>query len=200
MSTSYKFVNRPLESGLYEPEGIYLSPPFVGQATLLQGWGANRRFYQQFRYNGKVLQGHPGVDFGLRSGTTLRAVDGGRVIEISVEPGGFERYLKLEHRWGESFYAYIDAVEVEAGQIVSRGADIATVNGETIAGVITEPHLHFAIRISPYNRFDGWGGFANPLPFMDPGALSPTENDVDDDRFEFSPPPLLQEQAGTRRP
>lgn len=39
MSTSYKFVNRPLESGLYEPEGIYLSSPFAGRATLLQGWG-----------------------------------------------------------------------------------------------------------------------------------------------------------------
>ena len=51
------------------------------------------------------------------------------------------------------------------------GEEIALSDGELIAGVFTQPHLHFAVRISPYNRFDGWGGFANPLLFLDPSDL-----------------------------
>jgi murein DD-endopeptidase MepM/ murein hydrolase activator NlpD len=32
-------------------------------------------------------------------------------------------------------------------------------------------HLHFGIRIYPYTRGDGWGGFVNPVPHMQPGDL-----------------------------
>ncbi len=199
MSTSYKFVNLPLENGLYEPEGIYLSAPFMGKATLLQGWGANRHFYRQYHYNGKPLQGHPGVDFGLPSGTMLLAVDSGRVTEISNEPGGFGAYVKLEHRWGESFYAHLDEVQVEAGQIVARGADVALSDGELVGKIFTRPHLHFAIRIAPYNRFDSWGGFTNPLPFMDPACLTVQDDLLNEDE-SFELPPLLQETQGMRRP
>jgi murein DD-endopeptidase MepM/ murein hydrolase activator NlpD len=196
---TYKFVNRPLENGLYEPEGIYLSAPFRGAGTLLQEWGAHPQFHSAFRYNGTALKGHPGVDFGLAPDTVLLAVDSGRVMEISVEPGGFERYLKLEHRWGESFYAHVGPVSVESGQMVSRGTELARSDGEMIAGVFTLPHLHFAIRIAPYNRFNGWGGFTDPLPFLDP-AVFVRVDDVETEIGSFEPPPFLIEQSGTRRP
>ena len=62
----------------------------------------------------------------------------------------------------------------------------------------TTPHLHFAIRVFPYNRFDGWGGFADPLPFMDPTNLQFSSELNDNAHFE--PPPMVDEVQGMRRP
>gem|GEM_PF-877549 len=193
---SYKFVGQPLASGLYEPEGVYLSAPFTGQGRILQTWGANPTYYAQFKYNGTPLQGHIGVDFGLPPETTLLAVDQGRVMEISYEADGFERYIKIEHHWGESFYARVGEIEVESGQLVVRGDKIGAVDDAGRQGSI--PYFHFAIRVFPYNRFDGWGGFSNPLPFMDPSSLF-SENEFDNPVI-FEPQAMASEGPGMRRP
>jgi murein DD-endopeptidase MepM/ murein hydrolase activator NlpD len=190
---SYKFVRQPLASGLYEPEGVYLSAPFTGQGRILQTWGANPAYYAQFKYNGTSLRGHIGIDFGLSPETALLAVDQGRVMEISYEPDGFERYIKIEHHWGESFYAYVGDIVIESGQLVGRGDEIGVVDAQ---GAI--PYFHFAIRIFPYNRFDGWGGFSDPLPFMDPSSLL-SENEFDA-LTVFEPPAMAVENQGMRRP
>lgn len=200
MTMTYKFVNQPLESGLYEPEGIYLSAPFDGQGRVLQPWGANPAYYAQFKYNGAPLHGHIGVDFGLPAEIALLAVDQGRVMEISYEPHGFDRYIKIEHRWGESFYAHVGEVTAESGQMIARGEQIGFSNDAYLGGMTTTPHfhLHFAIRVHPYNRFDGWGGFSDPLPFMDPSfLLFPTAVDGD---AQFEPPAMAVEVQGMRRP
>jgi hypothetical protein len=39
------------------------------------------------------------------------------------------------------------------------------------SGGSTGPHLHFAIRINPYQRTDGWGGFSDPLPYLPPNSF-----------------------------
>jgi len=193
---SYKFVRQPLASGLYEPEGVYLSAPFTGQGRILQTWGANQAYYARFKYNGAPLQGHIGVDFGLQPDTSLLAVDQGRVMEINYEADGFERYIKIEHHWGESFYARVGDIAVESGQLVGRGDAIGDVDASGTQGAI--PYLHFAIRIFPYNRFDGWGGFSNPLPFMDPSAFL-LENEFNETSV-FEPPAMAIEKQGMRRP
>ena len=195
---TYQFVNKSLESGLYEPEGIYLSAPFAGKGLVLQRWAANPAYYARFKYNGIALHGHIGVDFGLPVETELLAVDQGRVMEISNEPHGFEHYLKIEHRWGESFYAHVGGVSIESGQMVARGEQIGYSADPIIGGMSTTPHLHFAIRVFPYNRFDGWGGFADPLPFMDPTNLQFSSELNDNAHFE--PPPMVDEVQGMRRP
>ena len=123
-------------------------------------------------------------------------MDDGRVMEISNEAGGFERYIKVEHRWGESFYAHISEINVEAGQLIKRNQCIAKsgVNRHSVS-----PHLHFAIRTTPYNRLDGWGGFTDPLPFLNPSNIILPE---DDDEAEQSVilHPMVDETASMRRP
>ncbi len=169
---SFDFLSRPIERGQYEPEGIYLSAPFEGRRRITQLWGENPGFYLQFRPGGVPLRGHNGLDFGLPDQTRLLAAERGRVIEIGNDPGGYGRYLKLQHLWGESLYAHMQGFAVEAGQIAQRGLLIGFSNN---TGVSSGPHLHFAIRIFPYNRSDGWGGFSDPLPFLDPAdILMPT--------------------------
>ncbi|NJN81224.1 MAG: M23 family metallopeptidase [Caldilineaceae bacterium] len=144
----YKFVQQTLSSGLYEPEGIYLTPPFEGQATILQFWAEHHDLYAGFTYSSIPLKGHPGIDFAIPPATHLLAVDHGRVVEIGYETGGFERYLKVEHRWGESFYAYVGDHVVEAGQMLVRGEPLAYSSDPRVG----PSFLHFAIRVIPYNR------------------------------------------------
>lgn len=195
----YKFMTQPLLAGIYEPEGIYLSTPFDGACAVLQFFGQHPDHYAQYRYNGIPLKGHVGVDFAMEAGSHLFAVDNGRVMEISVEPGGFERYIKLEHRWGESFYACVGEISVEAGQLVARNEFIARAG--RLRGA--PAHLHFGIRITPYNRFDGWGGFSDPLPFLNPDNIilpDAASEDVEEELPVMPPHNMAVERPGMRRP
>ena len=180
----------------FEPEGIFLLAPLEGACQLLQGWGAHPAHHAQYTYNGVPLKGHPGLDLGAAPGTTVRAADEGRVAEINAEPGGFGKYVKLEHRWGESLYAQLDKILVEAGQVVERGASLGTIAPSPPPYL---PHLHFAVRISPSNRFDGWGGFSDPLPFLYQLTLVSFEAG-ELPQEEMIPPPMLLEVKGRRRP
>jgi murein DD-endopeptidase MepM/ murein hydrolase activator NlpD len=194
---SFKFMGQPLLAGLYEPEGIYLHSPLTGPLAILQRWGEHAEFYRQFTYNGIPLKGHPGLDLAAPVGTPVLAVAPGRVVELSYERGGFGRYLKLEHSWGESLYAHLAEPLVESGQGVMRGALIAY-SGDNDGALL--PHLHLAVRIQPYNRFDGWGGFSDPLPFLNSQALAEPELADGAAEMQLIPAPLAVERPGIRRP
>lgn len=188
----YKFINHPIERGNYEPEGIYLGSPIVGVWPAVQLWGSHNAYYGQFRYNGIPLKGYVGILFEVAPGTRVTAVDSGRVVAINVETGGFGRYIKVEHRWGESLLAHLGDIEVDSGQMVTRGQLMACAPREA-----PPVHVHFGIRITPYNRFDGWGGFTDPLPYMDPDEFHSPETWAE---AELQPVPMLQEVPGIRRP
>jgi len=194
-----------MADGMYEPEGIYLSAPVAGECVALQFWADNPDHYGQFHYNGVALKGHNGIDFGVIPGTYILAVDPGRVTEIGEERGGIGRYLKIEHRWGESFYAHIDTILMDSGQLVKRGTRIAII-GDPEANVYTTlpaPHqsyLHFGIRIKPFNRFDGWGGFVDPLPYLNPAQLVFPGEDNPDMGIGFAPHTMVREYSTIRRP
>ena len=50
----------------------------------------------------------------------------------------------IEHGFGlKSWYYHLDAVEVEAGQMVKTGDPIGKVGA---TGFVTGPHLHFEVR------------------------------------------------------
>jgi murein DD-endopeptidase MepM/ murein hydrolase activator NlpD len=187
-------------SGLFEPEGIYLALPLEGKPVLLQGWGDHPEFHARYTYNGVRLKGHIGIDLLAARGTRVLAADAGRVIEISVEPGGFGRYIKIEHNWGESFYAGITAPAVDSGQSVARGHFLALIEAPRRP---VPPHLHFGIRIKPTNRFDGWGGFTDPLPYLYVSELEAPELQQGAEEplvDEASLPPMLVERPDMRRP
>ncbi len=149
-------------------DAIDVGMPFRGNIRMTQGWGSNAAFYSQFTYDGVPLRGHNGLDFGTPMRTPLIAVDVGSVKRTGFDPGGFGNFILLQHAWGESLYAHMEEVHVQRGQSVD-GAQVLGLSGNT--GASTGPHLHFSIRITPYRRTDGWGGFSNPLPFMDAASF-----------------------------
>ncbi len=148
--------------------GQYLRAPFDGAYGISQLWGENPAFYSRYNYDGVALKGHNGIDFLTSTGTLLYAVDGGEVAQAGFEAGGFGNYVVLRHPWGESIYAHMDSIGVTVGQVVARGQFLG-MSGNS--GGSTGPHLHFAIRINPYQRTDGWGGFSDPLPYLPPSAF-----------------------------
>jgi len=130
--------------------------------AVTQAFGADPAYYAQFKVDGVALKGHNGLDLGLPLGTPVQAVDDGQVIELSTDPNedlGFGLYIKLKHAWGESLYAHLSFLSVQLGQTI-KGAQILGLSGNT--GNSTGPHLHFGLRINPFNRADGWGGFSDP--------------------------------------
>ncbi len=197
------FLTQPVDQGRYEPEGLYLSVPLQGTGLVAQGWGEHPQFYRSFEYNGIPLKGHNGVDFVVNGAETVVVVDDGQIMGIGMESGGYGRYVKVEHRWGESFYAHLGRIHVDAGQIVTRGTEIARVEWPTLTSSSGEhSYLHFGIRIKPYNRFDGWGGFTDPIPFLDPTNLAFVEQasvaEAAEQRME--PHAMLRENKNIHRP
>lgn len=85
---------------------------------------------------------HSGMDFAAEKGASIYAV-----AEACVYRTGFDtengNYVILIHANGElTYYAHCESVEVQAGDIVERGQQIASV-GST--GNSTGAHLHFAV-------------------------------------------------------
>ena len=141
----------------------FLAPPVPRPFGTAQLFGENPQFYARFVVGGTRLRGHNGVDFLTPVGTPIVADFDGTVIVPAPDPNGFGNWLLIQHSWGQSIYAHLDRIDVNHGQSVRQRQNIGT-TGNT--GASTGPHLHYAIRVNPFNAGDGWGGFIDPLPYM----------------------------------
>lgn len=160
-------------------------PPTVSKATvpalthpvadpryriITQRWGENPAEYSKFKVDGVALRGHNGLDFGTPINTNIVSVDHGRVIELADDPTGYGLYVKIKHNWGESLYAHLQSTLVKMDSTVNKG-QIVGKSGNS--GNSTGPHLHFAMRVNPYDRKDGWGGFSNPELYIKDAQVAP---------------------------
>lgn len=134
-----------------------LYPP-LPQLRVTQGFGLNPTNYAKFG-----LLGHNGIDYSATIGTNVFATDAGEVVELNDDPKGYGLYVKIRHSWGESLYAHLSRTMVSVRTMVDKGQTIALTGN---SGNSTGPHLHFAIRVSPYYRDDGWGGYSDPTPHL----------------------------------
>ncbi|WP_051787154.1 MULTISPECIES: transglycosylase family protein [Streptomyces] len=101
---------------------------------------------------------HTGVDFPVPTGTSVKAVAGGRVVSAGWG-GAYGYQIVLRHDDGRySQYAHLSALSVREGQRVSAGQRIAR-SGST--GNSTGPHLHFEVRTGP-----GYGSDIDPLAYL----------------------------------
>jgi hypothetical protein len=150
-------------------QGLYLGAPFVGRRPISQLFGENPEFYGRFSNNGVRLRGHNAVDFAMPVGVPMLAVDNGEVSQIGFDLNGYGHFVVVKHAWGEALYAHMNKVDVTLGQRVSRAFALGQ-SGNT--GASTGPHLHFAIRHNNANRADGWGGWRDPLPYLDPAIYT----------------------------
>lgn len=142
---------------------LFLGKPFSGNYPITQYFGENPEIYSNMSYDGVPLKGNNKLDFGLPADTPVLATDGGSVKQADFDVTGFGKFIILEHKWGESLYGHLNQIEVAPGQVVQRGEQLGL---SGISGATNGPLLSFGIRLNPYNRTDGWGGFSDPLPYL----------------------------------
>lgn len=134
-------VPRIVRRGTMTPP-TYIKPIAGGYLTSHFGarWGTN----------------HNGVDWGVPTGTSVKASSAG----VVVRAGWFSGYgicVDIQHPNGTlTRYGHLSRALVSVGQTVSQNQQIA-LSGNT--GQSTGPHLHFEIRIG--------GTPVNPLPYLE---------------------------------
>ena len=155
----------------------HLTHPVPG-APVSQFFGENPDVYKEISYNGVPLMGHNGIDFACSPGTPVMAAHSGVVIEADHDGSsvpGLGKYVKLRqyiHNQPvmETVYAHLSKIEVSVRDVIPEGRRIA-LSGNT--GWSTGPHLHFGFRLYPHNRGDGWGGYTNPLRYLQARRFGP---------------------------
>lgn len=131
---------------------------------ITQEFGKNEALYSKYKIGGVALKGHEGLDLRAPTGTEILACDDGFCQEaIDQSKVGYGKYVKLVHTWGESVYAHLKEFKIKQGAQVKKGQVIALADN---TGNSTGSHLHFGIRINPYRRDDGWGGYSDPEPYL----------------------------------
>lgn len=86
---------------------------------------------------------HSGIDLCAKEGSTVKAIEGGRVIFSGIR-GRYGKLLEIEHANGLiTRYGHNKELFVKPGQTVKKGQKIASI-GKT--GRASGPHLHFEVR------------------------------------------------------
>ncbi len=94
---------------------------------------------------------HGALDYGVPVGTPVYAAADGVVIKTANLTTSYGTYVVIQHAGGlQTWYAHgtSGSIIVSPGQTVSRGQQIMK-SGST--GNSTGPHLHFEVRVAPYN-------------------------------------------------
>lgn len=114
-----------------------------GFKNCLTQFFGNTAFAKSGAYKGR---GHNGIDFRASTGTKVRTVLGGTVVETGNTDAyrgcySYGKWILIEHDNGLStMYAHLNLIKVSEGQEVNTG-DIIGYSGNT--GYSTGPHLHF---------------------------------------------------------
>ncbi|MBZ2175680.1 peptidoglycan DD-metalloendopeptidase family protein [Schnuerera sp. xch1] len=101
------------------------------------------------RYGMRNGRMHYGLDIATRTGTPIKAADGGKVVYAGWK-GSYGYMVEINHENGYTTrYAHCSSMDVKVGQRVYKGQVIARV-GNT--GRSTGPHLHFEVLKNGRNR------------------------------------------------
>ena len=94
---------------------------------------------------------HGALDYGIPVGTPIYAAADGVVYATANLTTSYGTYIVIQHTNGlQTWYAHgtPGSIAVSPGQIVSKGQQIMKSGN---SGNSTGPHLHFEVRVAPYN-------------------------------------------------
>lgn len=154
---------RLLEEVLEKGSGARFRSPFQTPQPRTQGFGERPEFYAQFG-----LKAHQGVDWGCPVGTPIVAVADGTVAKAENDPAGFGLHVKIDHAFGNTTYAHLSEIHVNVGQPISEG-QVLGLSGNT--GTSSGPHLHFHVRVAPWDDQNGFFGCTDPELYLDSDAV-----------------------------
>jgi murein DD-endopeptidase MepM/ murein hydrolase activator NlpD len=124
--------------------GVFVPPVSSTRRTSFYG---DRRIFR-YATGGSDTAIHAGIDYGVPTGTEVRACAAGKVA-LARHRISTGNSVVLEHLPGVySLYYHLDTIEAGQGDIV-RAGDLLGKSGST--GLATGPHLHWEIRVSGEN-------------------------------------------------
>jgi murein DD-endopeptidase MepM/ murein hydrolase activator NlpD len=129
---------------------VYAEGPFVPPVpanTRRTSYFGDRRVYV-YTTGGRDTSIHAGVDYGVPTGTPVRACARGKVVlaQFRISTGNS---VVLEHLPGVySLYYHMNTLNVVEGSIIDAGTTLGT-SGAT--GLATGPHLHWEVRAATEN-------------------------------------------------
>lgn len=99
---------------------------------------------------------HGALDYGVPIGTEVYAAAEGVVLSATYRAGGLGNCVILQHANGiRTYYGHGNGTfYVRPGDVVAKG-QLIMLSGNT--GNSSGPHLHFEVRVSPYNWSYGGG-------------------------------------------
>lgn len=105
-------------------------------------------YYSSGRYHGAL-------DYGVPVGTEVYAAADGVILAANWSNGGLGNYVCIQHSGGmRTLYGHGNGeFYVKPGDVVKKG-QLIMLSGNT--GNSSGPHLHFEVRVSPYN-WSYWG-------------------------------------------
>ncbi len=148
------------------PHNVYSTKPFVPpvESTRRTSYFADRRVFQYSSGNSSTSL-HLGIDYGVPTGTEVRAPAEGKVVmaEERISTGWS---VVIEHLPGlYSLYYHMNELKVKKGDSVKAGTLLGH-SGAT--GLATGPHLHWEVRLNLEA--------VSPDFFTTNFAFEPTEN------------------------
>jgi murein DD-endopeptidase MepM/ murein hydrolase activator NlpD len=129
---------------------VYSEGPFVPPVpanTRRTSHFGDRRVYV-YTTGGRDTSIHAGVDYGVPTGTVVKACARGKVVlaKFRISTG---YSVVMEHLPGlYSLYYHLSAVNVVEGSIIDAGT---TIGASGATGLATGPHLHWEIRAATEN-------------------------------------------------
>lgn len=148
-----------------------LQYPIVGgQYKISQRFGGNPDgypdFYKQFGYIG-----HNGIDFYGAKNDYIFATCNGYVKTAHYDSTGYGNLVvMIDEEGGEHYYAHQNAISVKVGDTIKAGKLIGYMGntGNVIGNAYSDgTHLHYGYRPAAYDKYNGYGGFIDPLPFFE---------------------------------
>ena len=108
---------------------------------------------------------HGALDYGIPIGTEVYAAAEGVVLAAGWSNSGYGNYVCLQHANGmRTYYAHGNGkFYVKVGDVVARG-ELIMLSGNS--GRSTGPHLHFEVRVSPYNWYGPGDSRRDPRNYL----------------------------------
>ncbi len=129
------------------------------QRPVKSGVITTQMYYSSGRYHGAI-------DYGVPIGTTVYAAADGVVLSATHLTTSYGNYIVIQHANGlRTWYAHGNGVfYVSPGDTVSKGQPIMQSGN---SGNSTGPHLHFEVRVPPYNySYSGNDSRRDPRNYM----------------------------------
>lgn len=135
-----------------------------------QPFGANPAYYAKYG-----IRAHNGQDMAVPStcdvfqwhGAPVVAAHAGKAIIVRDDPS-YGNYVYNWGTWCDTLYAHLAEGSLPASGQVREGDLIGWVGytGNCIPSGIHGTHLHFGLRLKPYNLTNGYRGYVDPTPFL----------------------------------